>query len=43
MKDNGKITKHHYSSSYQAGHKPPVEKTIRLAQELADISHALPI
>lgn len=25
MKDNtGKISKHHYSSSYQAGHKPPV-------------------
>lgn len=44
MKDTtGKITKHHYSSSYQTGHKSPVEKTVRLAQELADVSHALPI
>jgi len=33
MKDSsGKIAKHHYAGSYQAGHKPPVEKTIRLAQ-----------
>ena len=32
MKDNGKITKHHYASNYQSGHKPPVDKTIRLAQ-----------
>lgn len=25
MKDsNGKISKHHYASNYQAGHKPPV-------------------
>jgi ubiquitin-protein ligase len=44
MKDStGKITKHHYASYYQPGHKSPVEKTIRLAQELADVSHALPI
>lgn len=43
MKDkNGKI-KHHYSSSYTTKHTSPAAKTIRLAQELADISHALPI
>lgn len=44
MKDSSnKISKHHYASNYQPGHKPPVDKTIRLAQELADLSHALPI
>ena len=33
MKDNtSKITKHHYASYYNAGHKSPIEKTIRLAQ-----------
>lgn len=33
MKDtNGKISKHHYGSYYQVGHKSPVEKTVRLAQ-----------
>lgn len=43
MKDkNGKM-KHHYNSSYQANHSSPSTKTIRLAQELADISQALPI
>jgi hypothetical protein len=44
MKDkNGKIAKHHYASYYQPNHKSPAQKTIRLAQELADVSHALPI
>jgi hypothetical protein len=44
MKDkSNKITKHHYASYYQPNHKSPAQKTIRLAQELADVSHALPI
>jgi hypothetical protein len=44
MKDkNGKITKHHYHANFVANHKSPPAKTIRLAQELADISHALPV
>lgn len=43
MKDSNGKMKHHYSSSYQANHTSPSAKTIRLAQELADISHALPI
>lgn len=44
MKDkNGKISKHHYSSNFAPNHKNPPAKTIRLAQELADISHALPV
>jgi hypothetical protein len=44
MKDkNGKIAKHHYHTNFVANHKSPPAKTIRLAQELADISHALPV
>lgn len=43
MKDNSGKFKHHYSSSYTASYTPPVTKTIRLAQELADISTALPV
>ncbi len=44
MKDkNGKIAKHHYHANFVANHKSPPAKTIRLAQELADISHALPV
>lgn len=43
MKDSTGKFKHHYSSSYSATYTPPVTKTIRLAQELADISTALPV
>lgn len=43
MKDKNGAFKHHYSGSYQKNHTSPPTKTIRLAQELADISHALPI
>ena len=43
MKDTTGKFKHHYSSSYSATYTPAVTKTIRLAQELADISTALPI
>jgi ubiquitin-protein ligase len=43
MKDNTGKFKHHYASSYSATYTPPVAKTIRLAQELADISTALPV
>jgi ubiquitin-protein ligase len=43
MKDTTGKFKHHYSSSYSATYTPAVTKTIRLAQELADISTALPV
>jgi ubiquitin-protein ligase len=41
MKDGNRI-KHHYSSSFNANYTPNQTKMIRLAQELADISTALP-
>ena len=43
MKDNSGKFKHHYSSSYSTNYTPPLTKTVRLAQELADVSTALPI
>lgn len=41
MKDGNRI-KHHYSSSFSQNYVPNQNKMIRLAQELADISTALP-
>jgi hypothetical protein len=41
MKENNKI-KHHYASSFSPNYTPNQTKMIRLAQELADISTALP-
>jgi hypothetical protein len=43
MKDANGNFKHHYESEYSASYTPPVAKTIRLAQELADVSTALPV
>jgi len=42
MKKNGEYY-HHYKSNIKNLYSPPVTKTIRLAQELADLSNALPI
>lgn len=42
MKDSPTKIKHHYSSNFQANYQPNQTKMIRLAQELADISTALP-
>jgi len=36
------ITKHHYYSLARDHKSPPAAKMVRLAQELADLSHALP-
>ena len=41
MKEGSRI-KHHYSSSFSPNYVPNQTKMIRLAQELADISTALP-
>lgn len=42
MKENNKY-KHHYSSSIQPNYTPSQNKLVRLAQEFADMSTALPI
>lgn len=42
MKETPNKIKHHYSSNFQVNYKPNQNKMIRLAQELADISTALP-
>lgn len=41
MKDGSKM-KHHYSTNYNPNYTPNQNKMIRLAQQLADISTALP-
>lgn len=43
LKDESGRYRHHYASYVQAISIPPVSKMVRLAQELADMSHALPI
>jgi hypothetical protein len=42
MKDSPTKIKHHYSSNFLPNYQPNQIKMIRLAQELADISTALP-
>ena len=40
--DYMEITKHHYMSTANQNKSPPSAKMVRLAQELADLSNALP-
>lgn len=42
MKQSPNKIKHHYSSYFTSNYTPNHNKMIRLAQELADISTALP-
>jgi hypothetical protein len=42
MKESPTKIKHHYASNFNANYTPNQVKMIRLAQELADISTALP-
>lgn len=42
MKESPTKIKHHYASNFNANYTPNHNKMIRLAQELADISTALP-
>lgn len=40
--ESGGVYKHHYQSIAQQSQNPPSSKMVRLAQELADLSNALP-